>query len=164
MTDDESLHAFDRLVSSLDYPLFIVSAAAHGDVGACLIGFSTQCSIHPSRFLVCLSKENRTYQIAREAGTLVVHRVGADQKDLAEHFGGTSQRDDPDKLAHWPWREGPDGTPVIAECDWFAGRVLERIDVGDHVAFVLEPFAGECGDDTQLGFQAARDIEAGQPA
>jgi len=32
------------------------------------------------------------------------------------------------------------------------------------VAFVLTPFDGECRGEAQLGFQAVRDIEAGQPA
>ena len=89
---------------------------------------------------------------------------GADQHDLAEHFGGTTAHDDPGKLAEWAWEAGPGGAPVIADCDWFAGRVESRFDAGDHVAFVLAPFAGECAGTGQLGFQDARDIEAGEPA
>ena len=59
---------------------------------------------------------------------------------------------------------GPDGAPVIADCDWFAGRVESHFDAGDHVAFVLAPFAGSAVVRGQLGFQDARDIEAGEPA
>ncbi len=156
--------AFDHIVELLDYPLFVVSAAAADDVAACLIGFATQCSIEPARFQVCLSKNNHTYEIAQHANTIVVHRIRRDQQALAEHFGGTSAKTDPDKLADWPWTPGPDGAPIIDDCDWFAGRVLDRFDTGDHVAFVLAPFGGEYHEAEQLGYQDASTIDAGQPA
>jgi flavin reductase (DIM6/NTAB) family NADH-FMN oxidoreductase RutF len=160
---DEST-PFERIVESLDYPLFVVSAAADHDVAACLIGFATQCSIEPARFQICLSKSNRTYEVAKHAETVVVHRIRRDQEALAEHFGGTSAKDDPDKLADWPWTPGPGGAPIIDDCDWFAGRVLDRFDTGDHVAFVLAPYGGRCREGEQLGYQEASDIDAGQPA
>ena len=46
--------AFDELMGELDYPMFIVTAAREGERAGCLVGFATQTSIHPSRFLVCL--------------------------------------------------------------------------------------------------------------
>lgn len=156
--------AFDRIVSNLDYPMFVVGAAAQGDADACLVGFTSQCSIDPPRFAVFLSKANRTYELARQSDVVVVHRLRAEQHDIAEHFGGTSKRDDPTKLAGCEWTPGPGGVPVIAGCDWFAGRVLERVDVGDHVAFVLQPFGGSCAETDQLDAQDAFDIEAGRPA
>jgi flavin reductase (DIM6/NTAB) family NADH-FMN oxidoreductase RutF len=156
--------AFDCIADDLDYPMFVVSAAADGEADACLVGFTSQCSIDPVRFAVFLSKQNHTYELAARASVLVVHRVRAEQHELAEHFGGKSEKDDPGKLAEWPWRPGPEGTPVIQDCDWFAGKVERTFDAGDHVAFVLAPFDGECRGESQLGFQAARDIEAGQPA
>src|SRR5437868_12382153 len=159
--------AFDRMIATLEYPMFVVSAAADGEADACLVGFTTQCSIDPPRFVVFLSKANRTYQLARRTTTLVVHRVGAHQHDLAEHFGGTSKYDEPDKLAKWSWRPGPRGAPVIDECDWFAGTIVNRFDGGDHVAFVLEPLAGAEGGEShganQLGSKEAADIDAGRP-
>ena len=46
---------FNSLVGDLDYPMFIVTVCAGGERAGCLIGFATQASIDPSRFLVCLS-------------------------------------------------------------------------------------------------------------
>jgi flavin reductase (DIM6/NTAB) family NADH-FMN oxidoreductase RutF len=165
---DPSWTAFDCIVEQLDYPMFVVGAAADGEVDACLVGFTTQCSIDPPRFAVCLSKRNRTYELATRARMLVVHRVRPDQHDLAEHFGSTSKKDDPGKLDEWPWTPGPSGAPVIDACDWFAGTVERRFDGGDHVVFVLapvpDPDGGECRGEGQLDSQDARDIDAGQPA
>jgi len=143
--------------------MFVVSAAAGPDADACLVGFTSQCSIEPPRFAVFLSKANHTYELACRADVLVVHRLRADQHDLAEHFGGISAKDDPGKLARCGWTRGPEGTPVLDGCDWFAGRISERVDTGDHVAFVLVPFDGECTTTSQLGSQEALGIEAGRP-
>ncbi len=100
--------------------------------------------------MVCLSKNNHTYDIARRTFTLVVHRLRSDQRDVAEHFGAKTELDDPSKLAAWPWRSGPDDTPVIDDCDWFAGRVQDRVvrSLGcRHVASLL---AGACAGATQI--------------
>ena len=64
-----------RLVSALDYPMFIVTVAAGDERAGCLVGFATQCSIDPPRFLVCISDKNRTFRVARDADTMVVHLV-----------------------------------------------------------------------------------------
>ncbi|MBV8385728.1 MAG: oxidoreductase, partial [Acidimicrobiia bacterium] len=40
-----------------------------------------------------------------------------------------------------------------------------RVDLGDHTGHLLEPVAGRSeGSTTELGFQEARDIDAGHPA
>ena len=161
MTDDTA--AFERIVKHLEYPMFVVAAAAGGDADACLVGFTSQCSIEPPRFAAFLSKENHTFELACRTEVVVVHRLRADQRELAEHFGGTSAFDDPGKLSECDWRPGPAGAPVIDGCDWFAGRISARVDTGDHVAFVLVPFDGRCTETTQLGSQQVLGIEAGRP-
>jgi flavin reductase (DIM6/NTAB) family NADH-FMN oxidoreductase RutF len=159
------LHEFNAFVTELEYPMYVVTAASGGERDGCLVGFATQCSIHPPRFLVCLSVKNRTFRIATTAPVLAVHLVGDDQHDLAELFG-TETADEVDKLARWPWREGPDGVPLLDRVrNAFVGRVLARIDLGDHVGHLLEPIAARHeGPAEGLGFQEARDIQAGHPA
>ena len=163
MADD--LADFHAFVGALEYPMYVVTAAAGGERDGCLVGFATQCSIHPPRFLVCLSVKNRTFRIARSAPVLAVHLIAADQRDLAELFGGETG-DEVDKLAVWPWNEGPEGVPILDGVrHLFVGRVLQRVDLGDHVGHLLEPVAGrDEGHTTELGYQEARDIEAGHPA
>ncbi len=162
MSQGAGFHAF---VAELEYSMYVVTAAAHGERDGCLVGFATQASIHPPRFLVCLSVKNRTFRIAADARMLAVHLVAADQRDLAELFGGETA-DEVDKLTRWPWREGPDGVPILADVEnVFLGRVLDRFDFGDHVGHLLEPMAARHeGDVDPLGFKQARDIEAGHPA
>ena len=58
---------FNSLVGDLDYPMFIVTACADGERSGCLIGFATQISIKPPRFLTGLSHKNHTYRVLRDA-------------------------------------------------------------------------------------------------
>lgn len=81
--------AFARLASHANPEMVIVTAHARGESDGCLVGFSTQCSIDPVRFLVCLSKVNRTYELACRSRALamhVLHDTDADRR-LASLFG-----------------------------------------------------------------------------
>lgn len=157
--------SFNRLMGTLDYPMFVVTAAADGERSGCLVGFATQASIDPPRFLVGLSDKNRTYRVARDADVLVVHLVASDQGALAELFGGETG-DEVDKFSRVPWRPGPGGAPVLEDCpNWFAGRVLERRPYGDHVGFLLEPVHVEVGPgQEEFTFHRARRIDPGHEA
>jgi flavin reductase (DIM6/NTAB) family NADH-FMN oxidoreductase RutF len=156
------MNAFEGLMSTLDYPMFIVTVRDGDERDGCLIGFATQCSIHPPRFLVGLSDKNRTYRAARHAEHLAVHFVPSHATALAELFGGETG-DEVDKFARCAWHEGPHALPILDECEnWFAGAVLERLDLGDHAGFVLEPVAAEHGSEGRsFTFHRARRIDAG---
>jgi flavin reductase (DIM6/NTAB) family NADH-FMN oxidoreductase RutF len=96
-----------------------------------------------------------------------VHLLADDQRDIAMVFGGETEDDpDVDKFAEHPWHAGPEGVPILDEVrSWFVGRVLDRLDAGDHVAHLLESVdARHEGPMRPLGFQQVRDIDAGHPA
>ena len=153
---------FAALVGDLDGAMLVVTVAVEGERGGCLVEFSTPASTDPPRFLVCLSKKNRTFRLAGRARSLAVHFIGSDARELAELFGGETT-DEVDKFEHCRWAEGPEGLPILdASPTWFAGRVLERLDVGDHEAFLLEPFEIRRSDGHEP-FRAsqARPIEPG---
>ena len=156
---------FNSLVGDLDYPMFIVTVANHGERSGCLIGFATQASIDPSRFLICLSHNNHTYRVGRDAELLGVHFVPEEEAPLAELFGGETG-DEVDKFERCEWTEGPGGTPLLEACpNRFVGRVLERLDAGDHDALLLEPVAAERGPDgDEFTFHRAKRIEPGHEA
>jgi flavin reductase (DIM6/NTAB) family NADH-FMN oxidoreductase RutF len=156
---------FDALVGDLEHPMFIVTARAGDEPLGCLVGFATQASIDPRRFLVCLSHVNHTFRRGRDATHLGVHCVPEDAAELAELFGGQTG-DDVDKFARLAWHDGPHGVPLLDDCpNRFVGRVIDRMDAGDHTAYLLEPVAAEhAGGEGELTFHRARRIEPGHPA
>jgi flavin reductase (DIM6/NTAB) family NADH-FMN oxidoreductase RutF len=156
--------AFNAIVGNLEYPMFIVTARAGDERLGCLVGFATQTSIDPPRFAVGLSRENRTFRRGRDADVLGVHCVPADAADLAELFGGETG-DEVDKFARCEWHDGPEGVPILDRCHrWFAGRVLDRFDAGDHELFLLEPVAASAAPEDDFTFHRAKRIEPGHPA
>lgn len=155
-----------ELVAQLDYPMFIATVAARGERAGCLVGFTTQCSIDPPRFLVCISDKNRTFRVARDAEVMVVHLVPEGATDLVDLFGGETG-DDLNKFERCAWRTGPGGAPVLDGCrNWFAGRILQRTPTGDHCALLIDPFEaeGDGGGDEPFTFHRARRIEPGHEA
>lgn len=162
---NETVGTFHDLVGDLDYSMFVVTTVAGGERAGCLVGFASQTSIDPPRFMVCLSRNNRTYRVARTAELLAVHFVPRQAESLVQLFGGSSG-DDGDKFARCAWHPGPGGVPVVEACDnWFAGRVLDRAGLGDHVGFLLEPVeAHRAHREATFEFHRAKRIQPGHPA
>ena len=157
---------FQDLVGDLDYPMTIVTTSAGGEKAGCLVGFATQCSIQPPRYAVWISRNNHTVGVASRASALAVHFPSTADLPLARLFGGQTG-DEVDKFAQCRWREGPQGVPLLEDCDrWFVGEVIEQFPTDDHVGFLLAPVQASSGDGWpgQLGFQAAKEISPGHEA
>lgn len=154
--------ALTSVLTSLDYPMAVVTTASDEERAGCLVGFITQCSVDPPRLMVYLSVKNHTYTTALDADGLGVHFLRHDQRDLAELFGGTSG-DWTDKFDRCRWREGPMGVPVLEDVrHWVVGEITERVLGGDHVGFVLRPVAvHEDGPLEQLSFHDVRSLDPG---
>lgn len=157
----------DTFTDLLDYPMYVVTAAAAGERSGCLVGFASQCSIRPPRFMVWLSTANHTYRVARQASHLGVHLLRREDRALAGLFGGETG-DRVDKFERVAWQSQDGGTPVLTDaCAWFVGRVLDRFAGGDHVGFLLAPVAGSPrppGRARLLGLTDVADLSPGHPA
>jgi flavin reductase (DIM6/NTAB) family NADH-FMN oxidoreductase RutF len=167
---------FASLLASLDPPMAVVTTASGGEQAGCLIGFHSQCSIHPGRVAIWLSKANHTYRVALLAERFAVHFLAETDLAVAERFG-TRSGDDVDKFAGtvWaPWAGDAEGdgagrgdpVPVLAGCP---NRLLARrrsvLDDGsDHVGFILDPLeAHTTGPFRPLRYSMAQHLEAGHP-
>lgn len=159
------MEQFDSFAALLNYPMYVVTAMAEQERAGCLVGFAGQCSIQPPRFTVWISKANRTYAVASRSEVLVVHLLPSRRHDLAELFGGHTG-DDIDKFAVAAWTAGPSGVPVLeGAMAWFAGRILDTTDWGDHMGFLLEPLDTKAtSSGSSLTFQDVKDIDAGHSA
>lgn len=126
--------------------MYVVTTRAGGEPSGCLVGFATQASIHPQRFLAGISKANHTCRIAARSDFLAVHVVQRRHIRLARLFGGQTG-DEVNKFDLCAWRTGPEGMPILDDAAaWFVGRTLERFDLGDHIGYLLDPVAGAIAD------------------
>jgi flavin reductase (DIM6/NTAB) family NADH-FMN oxidoreductase RutF len=157
---------FLKIAGSIDYPIFIVTATDGERREGCVVGFATQTSFDPVRFLACLSRANRTFRFAAEAevDALAVHLVPRGETGLVELFGGETG-DEIGKFERCAWHPGPRGLPLLDACpSWFTGAVRARHDLGDHVGFLLDPFAAQFEDDDWITVHDVRHVEPGHPA
>src|ERR1700754_1940903 len=104
-SDGTTVDAFEKLVALLDYPMYVVTTRAGDHQAGCLVGFTSQVSIRPQRFLVGLSKRNHTYRVAQHATHLAVHVVPRQHRELARLFGSETG-DRTDKFALCTWQPG----------------------------------------------------------
>lgn len=165
-TPDMPDESFDALVAKLDYSMFVVTTAADGHPAGCLVGFATQTSIDPPRFLVGVSKRNHTFAVAAQSDHLAIHVLARRDVALARLFGSQTG-DDIDKFARCSWHPGPAGMPILDDAPgWFVGKILRRIDLGDHLGHFMEPVAGHApeGDVDLLSFSDVKDFEPGHQA
>jgi flavin reductase (DIM6/NTAB) family NADH-FMN oxidoreductase RutF len=164
--DPDGNRGADAFVDRTDYPLVVVTTASpDGERSGCLAGFTTQCSIDPPRFLICISKENHTFDVVTRSEVLALHLLGEDQSDTASLFGETTG-DDVDKFAGIGWRASTLGVPVLDDCAaWLVVGILRRINAGDHMALMTSPIVGGPGSRSGLlTFRSAPPLEAGHPA
>lgn len=170
MVDDNGLAAqFGRLAGQLDNAMIIVTVADGAEKSGCLVGFSTQCSIDPPRYLVCISRRNHTHGPATSAaargGVLAVHFLAEDQDVLARTFGELTG-DVADKFVHIGWSSGPEGVPLLEDCpNRFVGRIGQSLAAGDHTIFLLDvEQVSESERFRPLGQQQVLDFEPGHEA
>jgi flavin reductase (DIM6/NTAB) family NADH-FMN oxidoreductase RutF len=158
--------AFEKLVALLNYPMFVVTTHADGVDAGCLVGFASQTSIHPPRFLVGLSKKNHTFRVAAGASHLAVHVFDREHIDVAEFFGSQTG-DTVNKFERCSWHRGPAQLPILDDAAaWFAGKILDRFSLGDHVGHLLEPVDGRAPQELEewVSFGDVRHLEPGHEA
>ena len=53
--------------------------------------------------------------------------------------------------------------PILGDATaWFVGKTLERIDLGDHIGYLLEPVTGAVGEQT-VDLVSVSDVAALEP-
>lgn len=146
--------------------MFVVTAHADDIAAGCLVGFASQASINPPRFLVGLSTKNHTFRVAADATHLGVHVFDTEHLHVVRMFGSQTG-DTINKFDRCSWHLGPAQTPILDDAAaWFVGEILERFEMGDHVGHLLEPVGGSPPQELEhwVSFGDVRDLEPGHEA
>ncbi len=104
------------------------------------ISSCTSLSADPSRLLVSLQRQTRTYAAIVAGGRFGIDILGADQKAVAE-AAATAGR--PKFLDEFCFPRGGEGSPAIRSAIWHLECEVHRtFDVGDHTLVVGNVLAG----------------------
>lgn len=120
--------------------LYVVSAQAGDDVGACIVNTGLQLTSTPLQVEVVVNKENHTEGVIRRAGhfALTVVTEKADMFYIGRFgFRTSANYDKFDGIESATTALGDPYTPTNAACV-LACRVVKAVDVGTHVVFVGE--------------------------
>lgn len=142
--------------------MLVVTARADEGPAGCLVGFSTQCSIDPPRYLMCLSVKNRTQRVASNSNVVAVHFLEPQAMELARLFGEETT-DESDTFSRCRWHSVRSGYRSSTNADggsW--GTILEQRPFGDHVGFLLGPIAAQNqGREQSLLYHQVKDLDPG---
>ena len=159
--------AIGELVDRADPPLYVVTTAAAGERAGCVVGFATQASIDPPRFLVAISKANRTWQ-RRPRPRATSRCICSGASGLMSSTCSAARpvtRSTSSNSAIGP--RATAGVPLLdGAAAWFVGRVIERFDFGDHVGHLLQPVRGGTATTSPdaVTLHDADDLSPGHPA
>jgi flavin reductase (DIM6/NTAB) family NADH-FMN oxidoreductase RutF len=134
------------------YPTGVtIVGTRHVPDGVCglTVNAFTSVSLEPPMVLVCVDRSSNTHGCIEVAGEFSVNVLSAGQSDLAVRFA--QKRDD--KFDGVPYRESPDGLPLIDGASaWVEARVEVAFDGGDHTIFLAHVLRAEQADDPPLVF------------
>ncbi|MCV7197260.1 flavin reductase family protein [Mycobacterium angelicum] len=151
----------------LDSPVLVVTTQADGQPSGCVVTFASQTSVQPPSFMVSLPMSSHTVEVASRSEYMAVHALPRRQQVLAQLFSSQSE-DQTSQFAQCSWRGGPMGMPILDDAlAWLLGRIASRSEVGDHVAYLLEPiavWAPESSEDLLYLSDMDEDFEPGQEA
>ncbi|WP_094357940.1 flavin reductase family protein [Mycobacterium marinum] len=155
---------FEDMMAMLDAPVFVVTTQADAVPSGCLVSFATQTSVQPPSFMIGMPTTSRMVEPASRSDCVAVHVLARRHQALAELFGSQAG-EEADKFERCSWRAGPYGMPILDDAAaWFVGKILSRSDVGDHVAYLLEPIAVWAPDaPEELLYLSDLDVEDFEP-
>ena len=169
MTEIDIDHGIDTVMSASNPAMVVVTAQSRLGRSGCLVGFHGQVSIEPLRWGVWIARSNHSFAVMTRAEMLAIHFLGADQHDLARHFGGLTG-DEIDKFVGLELVDtdgkGPHFPPVIHGVPAvLIGRRTSVYDgPTDHACVVVAPSALTAPQPFQpLRLNDCRDIHPGHP-
>lgn len=133
-----------RVLRLVTYGLYILTAAAEGDLAAGTVTWLSQASFTPPLVMVGIRRDGHVHAVVARSRAFAVSVVGAAQQEIASAFfrpstvaGG--------RLNGYAFEPGPaTGAPLLTDLPaWFEARVTDSVGRGDHTVFVAELVA--CG-------------------
>ncbi|HEX4024908.1 MAG TPA: flavin reductase family protein [Steroidobacteraceae bacterium] len=144
-----------QLMQALSLGVYVIGVAgvagvagAAGDAHAPEVNAFTASSVMPVSFdpvliATCVGHDHASFPLLRSAREFTVNVLGADQLEVARHFGTTSAHRT-DKLAGIRWRPARGGAPILLDALAYFDCVLEAtMPAADHELIIGRVRSGE---------------------
>ncbi len=123
----------------LTYGLYVLTAAAEGEIAAGTVNWLSQASFEPPLVMAAVKKDSNLHTLIARSGMLAVNILAAGQKDTAAAFFRPSQVEGK-QINGLDFEPGPQSNaPLLLDAPaWFEARVTDSVARGDHTIFVAE--------------------------
>lgn len=132
---EEQLGEIRSSFHKFSYGMFIVTTAEGGVLNGQTANSPIQITSRPNMFIVCINKNNYTYELLEKSEVVGLNVMGRDAMKLLGHFGFSSGRT-VNKFENVQYELGSNGCPLLKE-DALAvleGKLVDKIDAGSHYA------------------------------
>ncbi len=128
-----------RVLRLMTYGLYVVTAAAGGDLAAGTVTWLSQASFEPPLVMAGIRRDGRVHEVVNRSRAFAVHVLAATQQHVASAFFRPSVVDG-GRLNGYAFERGPStGAPLLLDLPaWFEARVTDTVSRGDHTVFVAE--------------------------
>lgn len=136
----------NKVMYSLSYGLFILSARRGEKDNGCITNTAIQVTTTPNRIVIAVNKGNYTHDMVQETGRFTLSVLSEEAKfDLFQRFGFQSGRD-VDKLAGFEAHVGRDADGICYVTQgtnaWISCKVVSATDLGTHTLFLADVLDG----------------------
>lgn len=133
----------------------ITTQSANGPVGLTASSvFSV--SANPPLLVFSLSTHSSSTPAIRDAETVVVHLMGADQLELAKTFATSGIDRFSDTTS---WSRLVTGEPILQSANaWLRGRIVNRMDAGDSTVVAVQVLQVSVPDHTEQVAESTRPL------
>jgi flavin reductase (DIM6/NTAB) family NADH-FMN oxidoreductase RutF len=133
----------------MTYGIYALTTAHEGQNNVMLASWVSQVSYDPPLIAIAVHPNRRSHELIEKSGAFVLHVLKKSQKRLVTQFMSPNSAA---KLDGIDWKPGKAGCPILKECvAWFACKLKDRIQPGNHTVFFGEIVDAEtASDDTGL--------------
>ncbi|MCI0702689.1 MAG: flavin reductase family protein [Planctomycetia bacterium] len=122
--------------------LFVLTARKGESETGMLTSWVQQCSFDPPQITVAINKERKVLEWLTEGTAFVLNVVPEGGKAIVAHFGRGFELDEPAFEGLEVRRDGETPPVLLASHAYLVCRVVERVEVGDHVLVIGRVTAG----------------------
>ena len=145
----------ETVLDSIVTGVYVLTAHHRGQMNGSTVAWVTPVSYDPLLVMVSLASLRVSHDLVKQSGYFGINVLGADQKELAHHFGFKTARDQ-DKLEGISFSASDHGIPILNDAHAFIEcRVVDVFPAGEHSMFVGEVVSAEIlnEDQTPLVFK-----------
>jgi flavin reductase (DIM6/NTAB) family NADH-FMN oxidoreductase RutF len=136
-----------RVLRKLTYGMWVLSAAADGEMEASTVTWLSQASFVPPLLMVAIRHETHLRKMVEKSGAFALHLLTASQKELAGAFTLPTVLT-PGKIGGVGYQTSKiTGSPILEGFStWLEAKITDTVKRGDHTVFVAEVVAAEQTD------------------